>query len=540
MRAITLLLLSSALLGAQPAALDGVAINDATGEPLPGVHIRLVTGMFEGGVTDAYGGMTGRDGRFSIAGLKPGFYLVLPERTGFVSVQKDFGALPFASLTFKSGEHVSDYKLKMTPRAVIQGRVVDENGDPVPFAQVEPVPVDKDAPVAMRLTGPAWARTDDRGEFRISGGPGKFHLKATPQRGPGGPAPENRADGSTEAVYGVTFYPSAATADRAAPVEAVSGRDVSGIEIRLLRQRNASITGIVSGAPPGNVNAMVMLRWGDSADRLYSSTSNQAGPDGRFRFQPVPAAQFYQVSATYAIGNVRLRSQNADVRLDGDAAEVHLQLAAGGELAGSIEIAGDAPGTPVEKRTIQLEFTTPQFNGPLPSVPIQDDGSFRLTDVFAGKYRVKVQPMPENGYIKSVTLDGAAQGATVDLTRGGSRLKLVLSRNAARISGTVLDKDGKPLVDTLAIVLLVQDLEHLDDAKNERVDSGGRYSFQGVAPGKYRLLAFDALRSGAMRGEDEVKKVLQSAEEIEIHEAEQLKKDLHPVTKEDADAKAKQ
>jgi len=254
----------------------------------------------------------------------------------------------------------------------------------------------------------------------------------------------------------------------------------------------------------------------------------------------VPAAQFYQVSATYSAGNVRLRSQNADVRLDGDVADVHLQLATGGELAGSIEIAGDAPGTPVEKRTIQLEFTPPQFNGPLPSVPIQGDGSFRLTDVFPGKYRVKVQPMPENGYIKSVTVDSAPQGPIVDLTHGGSRLKVVLSRNAGRISGTVLDQEGKPLVDTLAIVLLAQDLEHLDDAKNERVDSGGRYSFQGVAPGKYRLLAVDALRSGAIRGEDEIKKVLQSAEEIEIHEGEQLKKDLRPVTKEDADAKAKQ
>jgi hypothetical protein len=533
-------LLFSALLGAQPAALEGIAINDVTGEPLPGVHIRLLTGIFEGGVTDAYGAMSGRDGRFSIAGLKPGFYLVLPERTGFVSVQKSSGALPFVSLTFKSGEHISDYKLKMTSRAVIQGRVVDENGDPVPFAQVEPVPVDKDAPVAMRLTGPAWARTDDRGEFRISGGPGKFHLKATPQVSPGRAGPEIRADGSTEAVYGVTFYPAAATAERATPVEAVAGRDVTGIEIRLLKQRNASITGIVSGAPPGNGNAMVMLRWGDSADRLYSSTSNQAGPDGRFRFQPVPAAQFYQVSATYSAGNVRLRSQNADVRLDGEVAEVHLQLAAGGELAGSIEIAGDPPGTPVQKRTVQLEFTPSQFNSQVPAVPIQDDGSFRLTDVFPGKYHVKVQPMPENSYIKTVTVDGAAQGPLVELTHGGSRLKVVLSRNAGRISGTVLDQEGKPLVDTLAIVLLVQDLEHLDDAKNERVDSGGRYSFQGVAPGKYRLLAIDALRSGAIRGEDEAKKMIQSAEEIEIHEGEQLKKDLHPVTKEDADAKAKQ
>jgi protocatechuate 3,4-dioxygenase beta subunit len=542
MRALILLLLSCLGLGAQTATFEGVAVNALTGEPLAGVHLKLATGMFDGGgVSEAYGAMSGRDGHFAISGLKPGFYLLLPERTGFVYSQKSTGALPFPSMTFKPGEHVTDFQLKMTPRAVIQGRVVDENGDPVQAAMVEAVPLDKDAPVAARINMMGAVQTDDRGEFRISGGPGKFRLKASP----GGNnfvqhQPEIRADGSTEAVYGVTFYPSTATAERATPVEAVAGRDVTGIEIRLMRQRSLSISGTVSGIPQGG-GASVTLRFGESADRLFNTRSTVAPPDGNFRLQAVPPAAFYQVSAAYNSGEQRLRSPTVDVHLDGDAAEVHLTLQAGSELSGAIEIAGDPPGTPAGKRTVRLESAIPygSFEGPV-STQTADDGAFRLTGVFPGKYKVTVQPLPENGYVGSVALDGVPQPTALDLSRGGSRLKVVLGRNAGTISGTVVDKEGQPITNTLGVVLLVQDPEHPDFAKNEIMDSGGRYTFKSVAPGKYWLLAIDALNSGDLRGEDDFKKFIAKAEPIEVHEGERLTKNVRPIAKEDADAKAKQ
>jgi hypothetical protein len=543
MRALILVLLSSLTLGAQTASFEGVAINTQTGEPLAGVHLKLATGMFEGaGVSDAYGALSGRDGHFSISGMKPGFYLLLPERTGFVFAQKSTGALPYPSLTFKPGEHVTDFQLKMTPRAVIQGRVVDENGDPVQAAMVEPVPVDKETPVAARINMMGAVQTDDRGEFRISGGPGKFRLKASPPgNGPMQPQPEIRADGGTEAVYGVTFYPSSATAERATPVEAVAGRDVTGIEIRLMRQRSLSITGTVSGMPQGGGAASVTLRFGESADRLFNTRSTVAPPDGNFRFQAVPPAAFYQVSAAYTAAEQRLRSPTMDVHLDGDTAEVHLTLQAGSELSGAIEIAGDPPGTPAGKHTVRLESAVGygSFEGPV-STQTADDGAFRLTGVFPGKYKVTVQPLPENGYVGSVALDGVAQGPAVDLSHGGSRLKVLLGRNAGTISGAVVDKDGQPITNTLGVVLLVQDPEHPDFAKNEIMDSGGRYTFKSVPPGKYWLLAIDALSSGDVRGEDDFKKFIAKAEAIEVHEGERLTKNVHPIAKEDADAKAKQ
>jgi hypothetical protein len=227
--------------------------------------------------------------------------------------------------------------------------------------------------------------------------------------------------------------------------------------------------------------------------------------------------------------------------LDGDTADVRLQLAPGSELGGSIEIAGDPPEAAVEKRTVRLETGIP--NGPFEELPFAqtlDDRTFRLSDVFPGKYRLSVLPLPDDGYIKSVTLDGAAQGTLVDLTRDGSRLKVILSRNGGRISGTVVDQDGNPPANTMAIVFLMQDPEHLDQRKAERVDPDGRYSFKGIAPGKYRLLAIDALHSETMDGEDALKRLFEHAEEIEVGEGQRLSRNIRAAAKESSDAKAKE
>jgi hypothetical protein len=198
------------------AGFEGIAVNAATGQPLSGVHVKLATFTLAG-VSEAYGAMSGRDGRFSMASVAPGSYLLMPERIGFVHMMIPSGALPAASVSLKPGERIVDYRLEMTPRAVVAGRVTDEYGDPVPNLFVELTPVSPGAPAPFRLGGGSRAVTDDRGEFRISGGPGSFYVKATPSGGTNQP-PEIRTDGTAEAIYGPTWYPGASAIERASVV----------------------------------------------------------------------------------------------------------------------------------------------------------------------------------------------------------------------------------------------------------------------------------------------------------------------------------
>ena len=154
-------------------------------------------------------------------------------------------------------------------------------------------------------------------------------------------------------------------------------------------------------------------------------------------------------------------------------------------MVGTLEIAGDPPGSPGEKRTVMLASLGGSM-GP-PAATTEPDGSFKIGGVFPGRYRVGVQPLPDNGYVKTVELDGAAApGGEIDFTHGaqGSRLKITLGRDGAQLSGTVLDKDGQPLGNTVAIVILASDRDHITPNQDGLVKEGGKYSFKGILPGR--------------------------------------------------------
>src|SRR5208283_4523330 len=99
------------------------------------------------------------------------------------------------------------------------------------------------------------------------------------------------------------------------------------------------------------------------------------------------------------------------------------------------------------------------------SAEADQSGAFRIADLAPGRYRLKVTPMPENGYLKSVRLDGVeAADGELDLSRAaqGLSLKIVVSLNGGQIQGKLLDKDGEPLGAVPAMVLLVADPKEID------------------------------------------------------------------------------
>jgi hypothetical protein len=256
-----------------------------------------------------------------------------------------------------------------------------------------------------------------------------------------------------------------------------------------------------------------------------------AGADGKFAFSKLPPA-FYRVQASASGGGANLRSQTVDVSPDGpESVEAALVLALGMDVRGAIEIAGDPPGTAVGKRTVNVGGTT---------ATSEPDGSFAIASVFPGRYAVDVQPLPENGYVKAVELDGVATSERdADFTRvaQGSRLKITLARDGAQLSGRVLDKDGQPLGHTVAIVILAPDLEHVSVNPDGLVKEGGVYDFKGVRSGKYLLFAIDAFRSGPSGSAEDIRKLAAAAETIEIKAGDRITKDLKALTREDVDAR---
>src|SRR5947209_19739361 len=91
-----------------------------------------------------------------------------------------------------------------------------------------------------------------------------------------------------------------------------------------------------------------------------------------------------------------------------DVNDLELHLAGGCYLTGTVETVGEPRGTPHEKRTIQFGPAGPYQFGATPSAAVDREGNFRIERIPAGKFRVKIDPLPENAYIQSVTVDGTA------------------------------------------------------------------------------------------------------------------------------------
>jgi Carboxypeptidase regulatory-like domain len=176
----------------QSASSEGTVVDQTTGKPLERVHVNLRG-------PDNYGAMSDSAGHFSIAPVSPGRYAIKADRSGYVQIADK------VTLIVKSDQPISDLKVTMALASMLSGRVVDQYGDPVSDLAVRIIapPPGKSSP---SQTAGGFSDTDERGEFHILAGPGKYYLEAEPGRPGGNGPPEVRADGSIEVIYSPTYY----------------------------------------------------------------------------------------------------------------------------------------------------------------------------------------------------------------------------------------------------------------------------------------------------------------------------------------------
>ncbi len=464
-----LLSLASAL-EAQQGGINGSAIDVLTQRPLSGVHVRLVLEL-PGLPTVAYGAISSAAGQFSISTLPPGSYSLRAERAGFTYRGP-------ATLTLKAGQVVSNLRLEFTPEAVISGRLLDPDGDPVPGISIEAIP-------AGPSLDPIPGTTDDRGAFRLRGTPGKYRLRALPQGGGffvGIRA--SQSDDSPMANYVTTYYPSSTTEQGAVVLDAAPGRELSGNEIRLLSQHSLTISGVVTGptqlAEPTLVFARPEGRDFQIGDRLAEARN------GRFKLRQLQPG-VYRLNARCIAR--KLRSGMISVRVGNtDVTDVELTLVAGDEMKGNLMMPGER-----NDLTVLLSPERGQTDDMLERArgEVDKDGAFRIPDLFPGKYRVSVEPLPNNAYIAETKLNGVAISGILDLSAGvrGAMLKVTVRTDGGQVSGAVAASNGERLANTPAMVFLESGTDDSPAEFKAWVTPDGRYTIRGVRPGKYRLFA---------------------------------------------------
>ena len=113
--------------------------------------------------------------------LDPGRYSFSASRNGFItqSYSPDGSIRRATPLTLAKGQELKQLVFKLTPQAVISGRVLDEDGEPVADAFVQPM-VFQYQRGRRQLVPDGGTSTNDLGEFRLHDlRPGKYIVSAS-------------------------------------------------------------------------------------------------------------------------------------------------------------------------------------------------------------------------------------------------------------------------------------------------------------------------------------------------------------------------
>jgi hypothetical protein len=524
--------------------LQGRVSNAITGEPVRKATIRLMRQMTAPSTGNVVQGQQGYattsqpDGSFRIENLEPGNYHLSGERTGYLNTE--YGAKSVgqrgSTITLRPAQQLTNINLALTPQAVISGKVVDQDGDPVEGVQVQ-------------LVGEMWQRgklrhmmqnganTNDLGEYRIANiRPGKYYLvvqraRFTPNAEP--PA----APGQPDIRPARTYYPEAATLASATPLDVKAGQDLAGTNIRLRDVLTYHIRGRVVGAIPEGPNERLNVN-ASSADDVEPMMMFGGGTvlakDHTFDI-PGVAPGSYTLTVFATGGQVRsFGRQDVEVG-QGDVNDVQISVVPPGALHGQVIFEGNPqPGAaPANLKNVRV-FISPAENtmviGNNNAMP-SDDGTFSIENVMPGKYYLNANT-PAGTYLKSVRFGNQeVAGKELDLSQGSGQIAIVFSYGVAEVDGTVQlpqsnsesadgASSGQPNATPDASIVLVPDRLN-DDGSGLRFSNsgaGGSFTMKNVPPGHYRAYALERMDYNQLQNPDVLKELQSKGTDVELKE----------------------
>jgi hypothetical protein len=522
-------------------SINGRVVGE-DGAPVVGAHITAVSGR--GGMYDSRGSATGPDGSFKIESLAVAPYTIAVRVPGSFDasyLEYERGARVF----YRPGDNVS---IRVVRGGVITGRVTDARGEPAAGVRVNLVRVRtlEGTPVRRinRFMGSLERMTDDRGVYRTYGLlPGVYVVSA------GGRFATGSGGVIAHTDEAPTFYPSVPR-DATTEVTVHAGEEVGAVDIRLRSERGHAVSGTVAGvtdaahAEQATIINIISADSTEYAGQIY--IYNRAETEG-FSLDGLTDGDYDLVAERYVTtkGWARIGASSRRVQIRGaDVTGLKITFAPLASLSGRILF--EAPPAPVETKapaavakpaaTDEAKASTVEeakasgakdacrgtasalwsgaaivarreavagqtFPASEPST-LEDSpdekGEFNLRGVVAGTYRFEFKL--GEGYFVTGVRRGArpveASASVVRLAQGEQVSDLIVTAayGAASVEGRLsfTDCDGCARA---RLYLVPQERERAEDALRyaeatvERKGREGEFSLEGIAPGRYILLA---------------------------------------------------
>jgi hypothetical protein len=488
-------------------SVQGVVLNALTKEPVRKAEVQLQpvgrnTRSPQQAPPAAFGVVTDAAGVFTAQALEPGEYYVSATKNGFLAGRYGAkGRSPGPAVQVAAGKGVTGIEILLTPQGVICGRVVDEDGDPLPHASVA-VMQSRMVRGRRQIQRAQAAGTNDKGEFRISDLPaGKYLLAAeVMSRGPV-LEPPGGAKGP-ETGYNVTFFPGVVDPGQAAPVEVQAGQELTGLEIMVRRGTVFRVRGKIVDATTGQPaeRAYVFLIQKDERGGIAGS-GRQWGAgrimQGNFEITGVPSGSYLLISQqrdqNERLGGM-LPVEVGNANVDG----LTVVLQSGTTLQGRVVMEGAQ--LPAGKDVRVSLNPTDGYPGATPPNPeMKEDGSFALKSVLPGRYRVNAWGAAlQNSYLAVIRYnDQDVTFQDLDLSAGAAgTLTLVFRGDGGSISGTVRDNDQPAGSGNVLILSVEEERRAQGGMRMVPVAGTGSFEAKNLRPGDYYAISMETVEPG--------------------------------------------
>ena len=484
--------------------ISGTVVSAHTGEPLKGASFsimaqaRRIPGRpFENSTR------TGFDGTFQLTDIPPGKYYFACKKSGY-----EAGSGPSGQVDVGEGESVEGLVIQLRRSAVIAGRVVDSDGEPLPQAQVQAYRQTFGRGGA-RLRPAATARTDDRGMYRIFRlEPGKYVVGVRPLNA-------LRPRGELAYEYAGSFYPNAMTATEAAVLRLDWGQEMGNVDLQVPAAPRTLLTGAafngVSGRP---CRGCVVSITAEDGTAIGTVNPNKAG---LFSIAGLQLGS-YQLDTRFNNGD-RLFGKQDLLLAEERTYEVKLVARRLQVVEGTVVAGKPPPGSAESPRRVGgfiVQLGRGGGGRGHSSQPIPPTGGrFRFEEVAPGAYRVGLRSMGTAFYLKNLLLGGRRLAKPeINVTSDGTLPALTVDASAdgARVTGTVEPARGMAadanLSDAIVAIFPRAGGNPYMTDQTDRLREGF-FNFRGLAPGSYTLFALPR-RDAFNLYDPEVRRALQS------------------------------
>jgi hypothetical protein len=492
------------------AIVRGMVVDAGSGKPLAMVRMRLATA--KPSATPDHYARTDAEGRYEFRDVAPGPVHVTASKARYVTLQH--GQVPPATsgrpIEITAGAVLERIDIALPRASAITGRIVDEFGEPLERASVSAMRM-RYVNGRRQLASLALASTNDNGEYRIPAlQPGSYYVVAS-ERGAGFGA-------SMEADIGFarTAYPAATATDGARAVDVRAGLDTQGVDIALLPARTAKVSGLVlgrDGQPASNAWAVIQAVGAGPGAGLGGDM--RTGADGRFEFPRV------------LTGRYELHVRGSGVREGAilpltvsDDAELVVPMVSGRMTGRVVPPEGSAASPKGVNILLDPITETNAFGLGFGGSP-NPDWTFDF-DFLVGPRVVRTLVLPDGWFLRGVYRDGDEVTDEIFTFTGNevvSGIEIVLTTEAAEVTGTIAGADGQPCGSCTAVVFAEDPARWRHPS---RFIQAGRpnqqevFRLRGLPPEQYLVAAVEEVEDGEWLDPEFLDRLRSRAERLDL------------------------